>query len=362
MNQETKEKLIALATTAKDKALATAAWCKEKISATWKSGRKGKAICIGGAAVVLLFLMQCGGGGAGGGWELSNDDFPVVFKAVEEDEGVVYRYYGNKSSITVLQATKKGNLVENDSSDRTVWVETDKRYENGEKLGAGFYIRRGSMEYENALGAECTVARYLEVTDKGVLKKIQKQIAESEGKPFKVDAPVTSLCGFAIGATPSSVKSLFKETEEGPKTMSGTLVTPFRHFEKAYLDFRPDPRSGGKHLASVSLRVGDYSSLQHWKEDEIRQEVAALVAMLEKKFGIKFQDPDPFKRGEKFEWKSEVGNDSVKQVMEVGWRGIYMGFYVDFQSEFITPEEKEALRANKTKASNFSADAGADLL
>ena len=118
MNQETKEKLIALATTAKDKALATAAWCKEKISATWKSGRKGKAICIGGAAVVLLFLMQCGGGGAGGGWKLSNDDFPVVFKAVEEDEGVVYRYYGNKSSITVLQATKKGNLVSIEDSDR----------------------------------------------------------------------------------------------------------------------------------------------------------------------------------------------------------------------------------------------------
>ena len=362
MDNEQKEKMAAMAAEAKKKAVGIWTVVKEKIVTTWKSGRKGKAICIGGATAILLLLMRCGGGGAGGGWELSDDDFPVVFKAVKEDEGVVYRYYGNKSGITVLQATKKGNLVENDSSDRTVWVETDKRYENGEKLGEGFYIRRGSMEYENALGAECTVARYVEVTDKGVLKKIRKQIVESEGKPFKVDAPVTSLCGFAIGATPNSVKSLFKETEEGPKTMGGTLVTPFRHFEKAYLEFRPDPRSGGKHLASVSLRVGDYSSLQHWKEDEIRQEVAALVAMLEKKFGIKFQDPDPFKRGEKFEWKSEAGNDSVKQVMEVGWRGIYMGFYVDFQSEFITPNEKEALRAGKTNASRYSADAGADLL
>ncbi len=362
MNPDTKEKLAVLAMTAKNKAIAAATWCKEKIAATWKSGPKGKAICAGGAAVLLILMMQCGGGGVGRGWEFSSQDFPVVFKGADADEGMVYRYYGNKAGIVVMQATKNGNLVECDSSDRLVWVETGRRYENGEKLGEGFFIRRGSKEYENALGNECTVARYVEVTDKGVLKKIRKQITESEGKPFKVDAPVVSLCGFAIGATPGSVKSLLKETKEGPKTMEGTLATPFRHFEKAYLEFRPDPRYGGKHLASVSLRVGDYSALPHWKEEEIRQEVGTLVAMLEKKFGIKFTEPGPFKHGEHFEWKSEGGNDSIKQELAVGWRGIYQGFYVDFQSEFITPQEKEALRENKTKASRYSADAGADQL
>ena len=67
MNQETKEKLTASVMAAKEKFASSAAWCKEKIEATWKSGRKGKAVCVGIAVAVLLLTMKCCGGGGGAG-------------------------------------------------------------------------------------------------------------------------------------------------------------------------------------------------------------------------------------------------------------------------------------------------------
>ncbi|MBP5787869.1 MAG: SUMF1/EgtB/PvdO family nonheme iron enzyme, partial [Kiritimatiellae bacterium] len=67
MNPETKEKLIAWATTAKETALSAGKRCKDTAIATWKSGRKGKAVCIGVAAAVLLVSLKCGGGGGDSG-------------------------------------------------------------------------------------------------------------------------------------------------------------------------------------------------------------------------------------------------------------------------------------------------------
>lgn len=146
-----------------------------KLAALWKSGVKGKAICIVGVLVILGIIGSCGddedsGGGGGGAWKFSGEIFYSVFNGFPKDEGMVYKHDGN--GLKVLQATKKGNLVERDYSDRVIWVETKRRYEDDERLDAGYYIRRGSMEYETALGAEKRVACYVEVTD-----KVQKQIA-----------------------------------------------------------------------------------------------------------------------------------------------------------------------------------------
>lgn len=62
MDPKTQEPPNAPTATAKQKAVASAAWCKEKISGTWQSGPKGKAICLGAAAALLLavFLPNCG--------------------------------------------------------------------------------------------------------------------------------------------------------------------------------------------------------------------------------------------------------------------------------------------------------------
>jgi len=59
-NQETKEQVLAWATIAKAKALAIALWLKRKTVATWKSGPKGKAVCIGAVVVLGIALTMAG--------------------------------------------------------------------------------------------------------------------------------------------------------------------------------------------------------------------------------------------------------------------------------------------------------------
>lgn len=159
-----------------------------KFAALWKSGVKGKAICIVSSLVILGCIGACGNneeGEGGGGWQISDKSFPSVFGGFPKDEGVVYKHEGN--ALKVMQATKNGNLVERDYSDRVIWVETKRRYEDGEPLDEGYYIRRGSKEYETALGAEKRVPRYVEVKG-NLLKKIQKQIEDEKVAEAKAKA------------------------------------------------------------------------------------------------------------------------------------------------------------------------------
>ena len=157
-----------------------------KLAALWKSGIKGKAICIVGALVILGIIGSCGddeedGGGGGGSWTFADESFSSVFHGFPKDEGMVYKHVGG--GYKVMQATKKGNLVE--CFDKIIWVETKRLYEDDEPLDLGYYIRRGSMEYETALGAEKRVPRYVEVTD-----KVQKQI---DGKKPSIAKQVEKL-------------------------------------------------------------------------------------------------------------------------------------------------------------------------
>jgi formylglycine-generating enzyme required for sulfatase activity len=164
-----------------------------KIGAFWKSGVKGKVICIVGVLVILGIIGAftddeeggggSGGGGGGGDWKYTGEYFDSVFEGFPKDEGVIYQHLPNQYSylppLKVMQATKKGNLVEIKNSDRVIWVETKRRYEDGELLDRGYYIRRGSKEYETALGAEKTVARYVEVSG-SLLEKVKNQIEDEK--------------------------------------------------------------------------------------------------------------------------------------------------------------------------------------
>ncbi len=129
-----------------------------------------KALRIVCALLIPGAIASCAGGGDGGdgmGWTFSDENFYSVFTDFPQDEGMVYKYAGR--DLKVLQATWKGNLVED--SDRVVWVETKRRHANNEPLDEGYYLRRGSMEYETVLGTPKRVARYVEVTG-----KVRKQI------------------------------------------------------------------------------------------------------------------------------------------------------------------------------------------
>lgn len=453
MNEDTKTKLIARATAAKNKAFAAFAWCKAKIASTWKSGRKGKAICIGGAAVVLLLLMQCGGGSesdavedvasgaasdatSGGGrgtagvgndgigrdGTYNGEALATVFKGIKDDEGVIYNggHVDNglglgasaNYGIKVVQATSEGNLVENEGYDRPIWVETQKRYLDGQALAPGFYVRRGSYEYAGFGGIIHTVARYVEVTDKGLLEKLQKQAdaeeaakekarreeeaaeekarreeqakaeaeykakaeakakaeLEAEGKPVKVNATVESLCGFAIGATPSSVTNLFKKdcwSWNGDRTgMEGELATPFRHFDRAELVFSTRHPAGGKHLAGVELSAGEgeNSPLAAWEADEYSEEIKSIVVMLQKKFGIKFRKTIEDDLECEWEWETKGGDDCVWQKICIR-RNNRPLLQLIFESDLLSAKESKALKEVHTpKPAKLSSDAGVDRL
>ena len=425
MNENTKKKVIALAAAAKNKAFAAFAWCKAKIVSIWKSGRKGKAICIGGAAVLLLLLMQCGGGsesGGASGGKYNGEAFATVFKGAKEDEGVIYNggHVDNglglgasaNYGIKVVQATSEGNLVAQEGHERRVWVVTQKHYEDGETFRGGFYIRRGSVEYKGFGGIIHTVARYVEVTDKGLLRKLQKQAdaeeaakekarrekdaaeekarreerakteaeykakgeakakaeLEAEGKPVKVNATVKSLCGFAIGATPSSVTNLFKKdcwSWNGNRTaMEGELASPFRHFNRAELVFSTRHPSGGKHLVGVELSAGEgeNSPLASWEADEYSEEIKSIVVMLQKKFGIKFRKT--IEDGSEFEceWEAKGGDDCVWQKICIR-RNNWPLLQLKFESDLLSAKEAKALKEAQTpKPAKFSANAGANQL
>lgn len=293
--------------------------------------------------MVLLLLLQCGCGGSSGkgGWQYTGKAFQEVFYGYPEDEGEVYVHNGY---ITIMQATKKGNLVER--FERVIWVETPgKRYEDGQPLGDGYYVRRGSYEYETALGTEKTVARYVQVTDKKMLQEFEKvnqqleveqkakeeaweaerkakeaaeeeaRKAEKEAKQkareeaaeqgaYELDIPIKSLCGFTLGVPPSQVGPMFQnddgtpvqnfvaEVLEGRFAASGDgyegyartfpLAKPLRRFTHAKVTF--ESRGVGLHLAEVQLKMDITNISKNSYEDE-----AKIWAMtLEKGYGIKF--------------------------------------------------------------------------
>jgi len=432
MNPETKEKLTTQATIAKNKAFAAAAWCKEKIAATWKSGRKGKAICIGGAAVFLLLLMQCGGGESGGTFNGKN--FSSVFMGNNtKDEGEIYQFKTDVS-IKVLQSTKKGNLVGyvtganpfaggfesmvetfGGSFDRIVWVVTPgKMYEDGEKLGAGYYIRRGSYEYEGVDGGEHTVARYVEVTDKGVLKKIEKMkqkldakrqaeekareakekaekeakeaqnkaeeqarkkaaIASAERGAYELDIPVKALCGFKLGTPPSQIQGLLRSQFDAEKPVEDLvddmnsfrldsyhgqrlyhMAKPFRLFTLVEVTFQD--KGAGKHLSQVELLAKVDENVEH---ESYVAELKALLAMIEKKFGIKFVKEEC----QPYQWRH--GKESISIALTPKGGGeLAHGEYLSLKFEAAGEIDRlDTAATSVPKASlHISSDAGADQL
>lgn len=397
MENETKEKTDALAGEAKKKTGGIWSTCTGKIAALWKSGIKGKVICIVGVLVILGIIGACGddeesGGGGGSDWTYTGKYFDSVFDGFPKDEGVVYQHFPRNIiflgeilyPISVMQATKKGNLVTTEDSDRVVWVETQRRYEDDEKLEQGYYIRRGSMEYETAFGAEKTVARYVQVTDKKMLQEIEKakqelaakekaeeearkaaeeaRKAEEEAKEkeaaeqgaYELDIPVKSLCGFTLGAPPSQVQELLQYDDGTPvenlvgdlnkMNYRGTyrLAKPFRLF--AHVDVRFADEGFGMHLTSVTLKkyIDEKTS-----KDSLIAEGKATAELIEKKFGIKFSSD--------YYWE-EDGKESIS----IGWFGMEGLLFLSFEaSDEVEQFDMRAKAAQKTSI-QLDADAGAD--
>jgi hypothetical protein len=305
-----------------------------------------------------------------GAWKYTGEDFEDAFTRSSVNEsynGVIYRHYAN-NDIKVFKASQNGCFVENDKyyPAGLVWVETQKRYEEGEIFGRGFYVRLGQMVDKNASQYEDTFARYHEVTEPEVLERIRAQVEAEEGKPVEVDVPVKSLCGFAIGTTPSAIEELCKSLCGNSEPyydwgLSGELITPFRHCDKVGVGFSTTPPLGGRHLCFVKLSgEAPLESMQ-----ELREEVKTIVAMLEKKFGIKFE------KGEEntpphlslyyinYYWETGGGEDCIPQSIHVGASGNEVS--VTVKAGLMSPKAWNDWRESQ-RPPKLSADAGADQL
>lgn len=423
MDNATKEKLAAFAVEAKKKAIGLWNICKTKTVATWQSGRKGKAICIGVAAVVAVLLMQCGGGdggggGGGGGTEDSGrggkytgESFSSALGGAKDDEGVIYKHEGEWfSSIKVFQSTSEGNLVSRGDFNRVVFVVTPgTRYEDGERLKAGYYIRRGLSEYVGADGAAHTVARYVEVTDKRTLEEIaevdqaleakrkaqeaeweakqkaeklaqeeqrkaeeeqrraakeaekQAELEAAERGAYELDIPVKSLCGFKLGAPPSQVAPLLQNDDGTPVEVydlvkgrhNFRLAKPFRLFTHVEVSFA---EGAGKHLATVGLMAEMDEDVEH---ESYAAEAKTLSESLGKKFGLKFEFWDDV-----YSW--EGTNQSIRidySGYAQGWNGCDGQVMVlNFEANHAIQQMDENARRASKKSFQFDADAGADEL
>ena len=387
-----------------------------KLAALWKSGVKGKAICIVSALVILgiigAFSDDEEGGGGGGDWNYTGEYFDSVFKGFPKDEGVVYQHLPRAVGafgmvfddsylppITVMQATKKGNLVELEDTDRVIWVETKRRYEDDEKLDQGYYIRRGSMEYETALGAEKRVPRYVELTDKGVLEKIKKQAEETaaeeekarleaeaqrkaeeearqaqqkaeeearkkaaeeaaEQGAYELDIPIKSLCGFKLGAPPSQVRELLQSDDGMPvqdlvgdlddhyDRVTYRLAKPFRLFTHVTVHF--EDNGVGKHLSGVKLK----GVFENVSEESYLAEAQATGQLIVKKFDIELEGR---RWGESLSYRWQHEKESIK--INFGPESATLEFEINYG--VIGQLDSAVKEARKTTIA-IDANAGAD--
>ena len=146
--------------------------------------------------------------------------------------------------------------------------------------------------------------------------------------------------------------------------MKGDLPKPFRYFSKASLRFATNHPSGGKHLDWICLK-SDSDAVLPTMEDNFA-EVEAIVAMLEKKFGIKFTKS--LEKRDKtlmlcllgYEWTTPDGDESIWQHMDVLFNG-GEGFSLSLSSNLLSKKDEEKLQ-NQKKSPKLAPDAGANQL
>lgn len=324
----------------------TAHKAKTKIISTWKSGTKGKVIVIT-CAMVLLWAVDGLFGTDEADVEfnaLSTKSFSSVFMSRDQgsENGVVYKH-DSVPSVQVIDVGDEGVLVsyvrgtnpftegiENfiaafgEGMDGVVFVQTDRadEYTNGTSLDDGYYLRDGVYSYVSVVDSKMTVPRFVELRDRGSIEKChelesarEKRESEdavrAEGESVDIKVPVTSLCGFVVGSTPSKSWKLFKENQNAPfrhkrnsvchYEMKGTLLKPFRMFtqgcaEYTFVDNVPE------RLCTIKLHSEemDYNKVD---KSSCLSELDSVKKLLEDKYDIHFkkvQDEEEFVR---YEWQ-----------------------------------------------------------
>lgn len=186
--QRLKKSVIVGATTAKN-----------KVVETWKSGPKGKAMCIGVVAVLLFMFSGMVGDDGMTFTKASDTPFTLLFRSnITSSNGEAFKNDKNHF-VKVLSVVGDGVIVHFDQttfgaelvgglysgltgeSDKIIHVETRRGgYVDGDALESGVFVRNGSYTYENALGATVTVESYSELTDSGEISRFHKIVEDQK--------------------------------------------------------------------------------------------------------------------------------------------------------------------------------------
>ncbi|MBP5787211.1 MAG: hypothetical protein J6Y19_05300, partial [Kiritimatiellae bacterium] len=164
MKKETQEKIEA----AKRMALDVAAWSKAKTLALWKSGPKGKAICIGCVVAFLLVVFWPGGG--------KKD----AAKAAPRELPAKQRVEAQAEMQRVQAESQENAAVENYEMDEKIMAEAE-----AEAL-AQIQAMREAVEQQQAAAQAEAEARRVEMEKRQAAEEARrKQIADERAARLK---------------------------------------------------------------------------------------------------------------------------------------------------------------------------------
>lgn len=386
---------------------------KAKIQTTWKSGTKGKVVCVIGAALVL-WIGSC----IFNANSVSDEDCLIDYKAnltsaasqgFQPKEGVGYvslggftiqQYLPNEGAVlAMLSNNGLGNLIAlmsgnvqglSDGSDvgNIIYVKTPRKYTDGQALAGGVYIYEGIITYETTDGGSKSVKVFREMDEAIASRRIEedkkKRLEEEERNakpiegytiPLPKETIVKSLCGLEYGKPPAEIEKVLGKRVEGRPISENNKSAVFELKKKFRLCDRAKVSYYGEPPFMVLSEVELIGKVDKDKISAIscREEVAKVAKLLCEHFGIEYEEdgchnyddkcyrcihlPDKWPSRIDVEYDARTGLFTVKHYCSA----LTNDSWYDEVKQSIQEKVKEQGESKKTKLS-FDTDAGSNIL
>jgi len=389
---------------------------KAKIQATWKSGTKGKIVCVIGAALVL-WVGSCIFGGSGNTNSVRDEDCRIDYKSnltsaasqgFQPEEGVgyvslggftIHQYIPNEGAVlAMLSNNGLGNLVammsgnaqgisEGSDVGNIIYVKTPRKYTDGQALAGGVYIYEGIVTFETTDGGSKSVKSFREMDEAIASRRIEedkkKRLEEEErnAKPiegYTIPLPkktiVKSLCGLEFGKPPAEIEKVLGKRVEGRPISENNNSAVFELKKKFRLCDRAKVSYYGEPPFMVLSEVELIGKVDKDKISAIscREEVEKVSKLLCEHFGIEYEEGMGGNNdGECYHYihlPKMSGRIDVKYDARTGLftvkhhcSALRENYWYDEVMQSIQKKVKEQGESKKTKLS-FDNDAGSDML
>ena len=392
----------------KNAAVADVIAAKNKVVATWNSGPKGKAICVGVVAGIL-WIGSCISGGSLSDDEDCKIDYQVTLTGAasqnfKPETGVGYVSIGgftvaqylpaegaalvqlSNNGLSNLAALMSGNvngISESSDIGNLIYIKTSREYTDGQSLASGVYIYEGIVTYETTEGGSKSVKAFREMDEEVAKRRLEedrkRRLEEEERNakpvegytiPLPKTALVKSICGLEFGRPPAEIeKCLGKRVDGRPiseKNDSATfkLKKPFRLCDRVKVTYYGEPPF--MVLSSVEF-MGDVD------KDKVsalscKEEVGTVSKMLCEHFKFKYEGDVGENNGyykynfvPKWEGRIDVNYDTNSGLFTIKYHSELLQKCYDSAKSAILKKVKDGKESNK-KSVGISADEGADQL